>query len=102
VHSSHLALDNSGTNHSAAPLPAIKCAKGDVGVACLVNPCLASSCKPKSYYACVPNYCKNATTYLGKKLPAGPCSAVWINTRTKNKVACPPPGAGHPSNEYLN
>jgi hypothetical protein len=102
----HLYLpDHSGMLHPAAPppspkplaLPPIKCAKGDFGVACLLNPCRVSTCEAQPNYVCVPNYCTKATTYLGNFIPASPCSAVWIDTTTNKTVPCTAPvGACRP------
>jgi hypothetical protein len=91
-----------GMLHPAVPvpspkpvsLPPIKCAKGDVGVACFVDPCSVSSCKPQPNTVCVPNYCTKPTTYLGNLLPGGGCGAVWINTTTNKTVPCTPQTAG--------
>jgi hypothetical protein len=99
----HLLPTNSRIAHPAVPLPPIKtvpsipipppitCAKGDVGVACALDPCSVSKCKPQPNYVCVPNYCAKPTTYLGNPIPGSGCDAVWIDTTTNKTVPCPRP-----------
>jgi hypothetical protein len=96
-------LPDTNMLHPAAPpvpspkpvyLPPIKCAKGDIGVACLLDPCSFSQCTPQPNTVCVSNYCDKPTTYLGNLLPGGGCGAVWIDTTTNKTVPCAPETAG--------
>ncbi len=71
------------------------CSRFDPGARCSADPCEVSSapdeCKKNPDLQCVSYYCTKPVSYLGTRLTAGPCTAIYVNVKTmKVDEGCSP------------